>query len=186
MKQNWIWVVLVIAALVVGYVGGQALSSGGLSAEDKKKIETLAAQVKDLQDKLANPSSSGGKLRLAYLDANAVFTQYKGTQGAVEQFKQEREKKQQDFDKIKKDFEAAKLSSKEYEESATKLQQELQLLDLKLTSEIQKKMLEVIKKIGQDKQYDWVTQRKDVVLYVKDGIMDDITFQVLDELNKQQ
>ncbi|MBI3659956.1 OmpH family outer membrane protein [Candidatus Acetothermia bacterium] len=185
MRQNWIWVVLVIAALVVGYLGGQMLSSG-IPDDVKKQISTLQSQVKELQDKLTSSSSSGGPLKLAYLDANAVFTQYKGTQGAVEQFKQEREKKQQDFDKIKKDFEAAKISSKDYEEAAAKLQQELQLVDLKLTSEIQSKMLAAIKKIGQAKGYDWVTQKKDVVLYVKNGIMEDITGAVLDELNNQQ
>jgi Skp family chaperone for outer membrane proteins len=186
MKQNWIWVVVVVVALVAGYFGGQSLSAPGVPEEVKKQIASLDQQVKALQTQLANTGASGGTLKLAYLDANKVFTEYKGTQGAVDKFKEEREKKQQELAKLKQDFEKAKLSSKEYEEGVVKLQQELQILDLQLTSEIQKKMLEVIKKIGQEKSYDWVTQRKDVVLYVKDGVMDDITFEVLTELNKQQ
>jgi Skp family chaperone for outer membrane proteins len=186
MKQNWIWVILVVVALVAGYFGGQALSAGGVPEDVKKQIATLEQDIKGLKEKLANPANSGGKLRMAYLDANAVFTQYKGTQGAVEQFKAEREKKQEELQKLKKDFESAKLSSKDYEEAVQKLTQELQVLDLRLTSEIQKKMLDVIKKLGQERGYDWVTQRKDVVLYVKDGVMDEITFDVLSELNKQQ
>ena len=186
MKQNGIWIVLVVVALVAGYFGGQ-MTSGGVPDEVKKQITTLQQQVKSLEEKMVSASSNtGGKLKLAYLDANAVFTQYKGTQGAVEQFKLERDKKQEELAKLKKDFDSAKISSKDYEIAVTKLTQELQVLDLKLTGEIQNKMLAVIKKIGQDRGYDWITQRKDVVLYIKEGTMDDITFDVLSELNKQQ
>jgi Skp family chaperone for outer membrane proteins len=185
MKQNGIWIVLVVVALVAGYLGGQ-MTNAGVPDEVKKQISTLQQQVKSLEDKLTNASANtGGKLKLAYLDANAVFTQYKGTQGAVEQFKLERDKKQEELAKLKKDFDSAKISSKDYETAVTKLTQELQGLDLQLTGEIQSKMLAVIKKIGAERGYDWITQRKDVVLFVKEGIMDEITFDVLSELNKQ-
>ncbi len=61
------------------------------------------------------------------------------------QFQQERDKKREELAKLKKDFDSAKISTKYYETTVTKLTQELQVLDLKLTGAIQNKMLRKIK-----------------------------------------
>ena len=113
------WIWIAIFALVVGLALGQLIAN----------------------------SRSQNKSCLACSNTNIVCTQH--AQGNIAQLKQVREKKQQDFDKIKKNFESSKISSKEYEDTATKLQQEMQLLDLKLTSEIQKRLLDCIKQASQ-------------------------------------
>jgi len=54
-----------------------------------------------------------------------------------------------------------------------------------LSSKIQKRISEIIKKISQERGYGLILHKKDAILYSKDGLMDDITEEVLKELTKK-
>jgi len=216
-----IWVAAIIAALVVGYFGGNALLGGETDANLKNTVSALEQRVKSLEaqvaglgeidslkkrvsdleggakgtikdleelksriDELAKAIGLGG-LKLAYLDADKVFVEYKGTQPAVEKFSKEKEKIEKDLQQLQQQWQAGQISQREYLEKLQKGQADLQKLDLELTAEIQKKMIEVIEEVGKEKGYDWIMVRKSIVLYQKEGLMDDITAEVLKRMNEK-
>jgi Skp family chaperone for outer membrane proteins len=198
MKQV-VWIVLIVVALVAGFFGGW-LSKGSAAAPDAN----LAEQVKQLQqqvsglakaadltglqkqvDSLARQvqASSGGGLSIAYVNADEVFLKYKGTATAVQQFSAEKDKRDQEVQTLTDQLKAGKITEAAYQNRVEEIQKELQQLDLQLTAKVQQEMIAVITEVAQEKGYDWVTQKKDVVLYSKAGLMDDITATVTERLN---
>ncbi len=210
MKQNpTLWIVLIVVALVAGFFGGRL--SGGATAEDPKltarvdqleqellsikgQLEGLASaadlasirqQLNSLAQELQQLKSAGvgPGPKIAYINAEEVFLKYKGTAAAVQQFSAEKAKKEQELQQLESDFEAGKITREEYESRVLEIQRELQQLDLQLTAKVQQEMLQVIAEVAKEKGYDWVTRKKDVVLYVREGLMDDITSLVIQRLN---
>lgn len=206
MKQT-VWIVLIVVALVAGFFGGRL--SGGPSAEDGQltsRIDQLEQQVSDLEAQLAGlakaadlaslrqqvdslaqkvGTGTGGGLRIAYVNAEEVFLKYKGTATAVQQFSVEKQKKEEELKKLQEQYRAGQISEEEYRQRVQEIQQELQQLDLQLTAKVQQEMIAVITDVAEERGYDWVTRKKDVVLYVKAGLMDDITDIVIERLNAQ-
>lgn len=198
MKQV-VWIVLIVVALVAGFFGGW-LSKGSAAAPDAN----LAEQVKQLQQQMSGlakaadltslqkqvdslaqkvQASGSGGMRIAYVNAEEVFLKYKGTATAVQQFSAERDKKEKELQQLMEQLQAKKITQEEYQRRVEEIQNELQQLDLQLTAKVQQEMIAVITEVAQEKAYDWVTRKKDVVLYVKPGLMDDITATVIDRLN---
>lgn len=197
MKQA-VWIVLVVVALVAGFFGGWL--SKGTAAPDA----SLAEQVRQLQqqisglakaadlnalqkqvDSLAQKVQAGtsGGMRIAYVNAEEVFLKYKGTAAAVQQFSAEREKKEKEIQRLTEQLQAKKITQEEYQRRIEEIQAQLQQLDLQLTAKVQQEMITVITEVAQERGYDWVTRKKDVVLYVKPGLMDEITAVVIERLN---
>ncbi len=160
-------------------------SQGGAQNIDdlRAKVAQLEKEVQDLKAQLAQ---SGSGLRIAYINAEKVFQDYKKTGEAVEQFRKEAEKKQNELKALQEKFKKGLMSEDEFQREAARLQQELQQLDLQLTAEIQTEMIKVVEQIAKERGYDWVTQRKDVVLYANPSKIEDITYDVLKILNQGQ
>ncbi|MCR4405246.1 MAG: OmpH family outer membrane protein [Candidatus Acetothermia bacterium] len=198
MKQA-LWIVLIVVALVAGFFGGW-LSKGSAAAPDAN----LAEQVKQLQQQVSGlakssdltalqkqveslaqkvQASTTGGMRIAYVNAEEVFLKYKGTATAVQQFSAEREKKEKELQQLAEQLQAKKITQQEYQRRVEEIQNELQQLDLQLTGKVQQEMIAVITEVAQERGYDWVTRKKDVVLYSKAGLMDDLTAIVIDRLN---
>jgi Skp family chaperone for outer membrane proteins len=156
---------------------------GQLEGIDVGKLMALTEELKGIKAELEQAAAAGRVLRIAYVDAEKIFVEYKGTEAAVQKFKEERQKREEELLSIQKQYEAGEISRREYENKVAQVQLELQKLDLQLTAEIQKKMLEFIREVGEEMGYDWVTRRKDVILYAKEGVIDDITDIVLERMN---
>ncbi|MCS6902856.1 MAG: OmpH family outer membrane protein [Candidatus Bipolaricaulota bacterium] len=185
MKQTWIWAVLVAVALAAGFFGGQMTRGGeAASNELQAKVAKLEEKLSALEKQLAARPSGGAGLKIAYIHAEKVFQDYKKTTEAVQKFRTEAEKKQQELKVLQDRFKKGQLSEDDFQREGTRIQQELQRLDLELTMQIQSEMLKVIEQIAVERGFDWVTQRKDVVLYAKPGVLEDITYDVLKKLNE--
>lgn len=206
MKQT-VWIVLIVVALVAGFFGGWL--SKGTAAPDAELADQvnqlqqtvdslqgqlgemakaadlagLRQQVDSLAQQVEGGSAPGGGWRTAYVNAEQVFLKYKGTATAVQQFSEEKQKKEEELIKLQEQFQSGGISQEEYQRRVQEVQQELQQLDLQLTSKVQQEMIGVITEVAQEKGYDWVTRKKDVVLYAKSGLMDDITELVIERLN---
>jgi Skp family chaperone for outer membrane proteins len=179
MQKLWIGIALLTVALLVG--GCQ--SQGGAQNLDDLRAK-IAQLEKDVQDLKAQQTKGGAGPRIAYISAEKVFQDYKRTGEAVQKFRAEAEKKQNELKALQDKFKKGLMSEDEFQREAARLQQELQQLDLQLTSEIQGEMLKVIEKIAKERGYHWVTQRKDVILYADSNVLEDITYDVLKILNQ--
>lgn len=198
MKQV-VWIVLIVVALVAGFFGGW-LSKGSSAAPDGN----LAEQVKQLQQQMSGLAkaadltslqkqvdslaqkvqvSAGGGMRIAYVNAEEVFLKYKGTATAVQQFSAKKEEKERELQQLAAQLQAKKITQEEYQRRVEEIQNELQQLDLQLTAKVQQEMIAVITEVAQEEGYDWVTRKKDVVLYSRPGLMVEITAEVIKRLN---
>ncbi len=176
-----VWMALGLLAMMLLLAGCQT-PGGAQNLDDlKAKVAQLEKEVSDLK-----AQKGGTGLRIAYINAEKVFQDYKRTTEAVEKFRVEAEKKQQELTGLQDKFKKGLLSEAEFQREATRLQQELQRLDLELTSQIQGEMIKVIDQIAKERGYHWVTQRKDVILYADPNVLEDITYDVLKILNQGQ
>jgi Skp family chaperone for outer membrane proteins len=182
MHKRWIGIGLLAVMLALG--GCQTPPGGAQNLDDlKARVTQLENDVKALKDQLAK---GGAGLRIAYINAEKVFQDYKRTTEAVEKFRVEAEKKQQELQGLQDKFKKGLLSEAEFQQQGTRLQQELQRLDLELTANIQGEMIKVVEQIAKERGYQWVTQRKDVILFADPNVLEDITYDVLKILNQGQ
>lgn len=174
-----------LGLLAVIFLAGGCQSQGGAQNIDdlRARVDKLEQTVQDLKAQLAK---GGSGLRIAYINAEKVFQDYKRTGEAVAKFRAEAEKKQNELKALQDKFKKGLMSEDEFQREAARLQQELQMLDLQLTSEIQSEMIKVVEQIAKERGYHWVTQRKDVVLYADPNALEDITYDVLKILNQGQ
>ncbi|MGQ9478169.1 MAG: OmpH family outer membrane protein [Candidatus Bipolaricaulia bacterium] len=188
MKQA-VWIVLIVVALVAGFFGGwlskgSAAPDANLTEQVRKleqEVKSLQQQVDSLAQKVQAGASSG--MKIAYVNADEVFIKYKGTTAAVQQFNAEKAKKEKELQQLTEQLQAKKITQEEYQRRVEEIQTQLQQLDLQLTAKVQQEMIAVITEVAQEKGYDWVTRKKDVVLYSRPGLMDEITAAVIERLN---
>lgn len=178
-----LWMALGLLTVMLLLAGCQT-PGGAQNLDDlKSRVAQLESEVQELKAQLAQ---GGAGWRIAYINAEKVFQDYKRTTEAVEKFRVEAEKKQQELSGLQDKYKKGLLSEAEFQREATRLQQELQRLDLELTSQIQGEMIKVIEQIAKERGYHWVTQRKDVILYADPNLLEDITYDVLKILNQGQ
>lgn len=213
MKAKWIrlGLVLPLVALLSGCTAPsgsqdtQALE--GELSQLKAQVEQLSGQVKALQDQLsqdgtgelaqqiealkaqidalqgASGGSAGAQLRIAFVNAEEVFVKYKGTEEAIQRYRQEKADKEQELSTLQDRWSAGAISQQEYLSKRTELENALKTLDQQLTNEITQKIVETVDQLGAELGYDLITSRKNVVLYYKDGVIHDITDKVLERMN---
>jgi Skp family chaperone for outer membrane proteins len=124
--------------------------------------------------------------KIAYINAERVFQDYRKTSEFVQTFRVEAERMQQELKALQDRFKRGLISENTFQQEAARLQQELQRLDHQLTSEIQGDMIKAIEQIAQEGGIDWVTQRKDVVLFANPEVVIDLTDLVTRKLNGEQ
>ncbi len=197
MKQA-IWVLIALAALGIGFLGGQMFSSTS-SAPDSEALTQLQARLDALEQQLEATQRELQALKSASAATPAVPSQGQGQpwRVGVVRVNQLALRFQEGNDKLKRQVEE-KLG--ELQQRAQKVQEQLQrgeidqteaqLQILQLQQELQKAALELIavplqiaiNQVAQEKGYDIVLKREDVVLYSKENILDDLTEDVWDIL----
>lgn len=194
MKQGMGLVLLVVAVVValgLGFFGAQMWrgdSSAG-SATDTD-IDSLAKRVTALEQSQSRGSAG---FKIAFVDMFRVLQELKESalvKGSLEQYREEQQKIAQQKDEWTKKFQQGEISKKQLDEKLLELELQLQQINLQLSAPIQKQMLEIIQKIGQEKGYALIidnpaSQLNAIVLYSQAGSADDITPEVITRLSAQ-
>lgn len=194
-------VVVVLVAVAVGFFGGQAFNSpSGPSAQDLAALGTqvnqLQQQVKALSAQLTTAKQStsapaAGAFRVAYVDMFKVLSKYKGTQEPLAKFQQLEKATKQKLQDLAKQFQAGQLTKSEYDQQVNELKLKLNQANLQLSAPIQQKIIAVVKELGKKLGYALIidneaSQAQASVLYNKKGLADDITDQVIAQINAGQ
>ena len=202
MKQSTlvvVTVVIVLVAVAVGFFGGQAFNSpSGPSAQDLAALGTqvnqLQQQVKALSEQLTTAkqsTSAPAAFRVAYVDMFKVLSKYKGTQEPLAKFQQLEKATKQKLQDLAKQFQAGQLTKSEYDQQVNELKLKLNQANLQLSAPIQQKIIAVVKELGKKLGYALIidneaSQAQASVLYNKKGMADDITDQVIAQINAGQ
>ncbi|MBI1744798.1 OmpH family outer membrane protein [Candidatus Acetothermia bacterium] len=183
--QNRLLIGVAVAAIVlflIVVVGGQLMSRAFTD------LNTLKQNYSMLSDRLGEVEKlKPGSSKVALVDTQRVFKDYKGFAGAAQQFTDERDKKQKEVEQLQKDFDAGKISSIDFQKKQAELLGQLQQLDVQLAAPIQRKMIEVIRRLGAEKGYTMVFNNQEgnlTVLYSKESDVEDITDEVLKQMNQ--
>lgn len=211
-RGSWVFLVAVVVIGVAMFFVGRGLQQTDGSTEWQEaisgvnaQVESLGQQVGQLQEKIstleeavastAEPSAEGGGagLKIAYVDMFRVLQELQDSElvkQALEQFRGEQQKIQQELDDWEKKFQAGEITKKELDEKKFELELKLREINLQLSAPIQRQMLEIIRQIGQEKQYGLIldnpaSQLNAIVLYSQSGQADDITQEVIDRLKAQ-
>ncbi len=174
-------------------------------AEQGTKLASLERRVSALEERLASAESreaetegaraeeAGGGFKVAYVDMFRVLQELQDSpvvRRALEAFREERARILQLEQELERQFEEGKITKKELDEKKFELQLRLQEINLQLSAPIQRQMLEVIRRIGQEKGYGLIldnpaSQLNPIVLYSQAGQADDITQEVIERLKAQ-
>ena len=174
-------------------------------AEQGAKLASLERRVSALEERLASAESreaetegaraeeAGGGFKVAYVDMFRVLQELQDSpvvRRALEAFREERARILQLEQELERQFEEGKITKKELDEKKFELQLRLQEINLQLSAPIQRQMLEVIRRIGQEKGYGLIldnpaSQLNPIVLYSQAGQADDITQEVIERLKAQ-
>jgi len=157
-----------------------------LESKVAQQVEQLKAQVDALSSSGGTSGANAGNFRIAFVSAEDVFVKYKGTETAMQRYRQEKEDKEKELSNLQDQFSAGAMSQNDYQAKRTALETELNNLDQQLTTDITKKILDVAQQLGKELGYDLVVARQNVVLYYKKGgVVDDLTDQVLSKMNEE-
>jgi len=157
-----------------------------LETKVAQQVEQLKAQIDALSSGGGTSGASAGNFRIAFVSAEDVFVKYKGTETAMQRYRQEKEDKEKELSNLQDQFSAGAMSQNDYASKRTALETELNNLDQQLTTDITKKILDVAQQLGKELGYDLVVARQNVVLYYKKGgVVDDLTDQVLSKMNEE-
>ncbi|OGF52737.1 MAG: hypothetical protein A2Z21_08140 [Candidatus Fraserbacteria bacterium RBG_16_55_9] len=172
MAKQAMWALVVIGALVAGFFGGRVLSG---------EQEALA----NLQNRLASLEKQGGgsaaqtplkAQRIAVVKVNDLALRYQQNNPALEeQLKEELDKIKLSIELLQQQVANGQISKEDAGLKALELQRSAQNnLLVAVAGPIQA----AINQIAQEKGYDVVMKREDVVLYIQGTVLDDITEQV--------
>jgi Skp family chaperone for outer membrane proteins len=204
--------VIVIIGIAIGFFVGRGFQRTDSSTEWQEavakvsaQIEALSQEVGKLQEKISSleqtavstaevgAEGGGESLKIAYVDMFRVLQELQDSElvkQALEQFREEQQKIQQELDDWEKKFQAGEITKKELDEKKFELELKLREINLQLSAPIQRQMLEIIRQIGQEKQYGLIldnpaSQLNAIVLYSQSGQADDITQEVIERLKGQ-
>jgi len=157
-----------------------------LETKVAQQVEQLKAQIDALSSGGGTSGANAGNFRIAFVSAEDVFVKYKGTETAMQRYRQEKQDKEKELSNLQDQFSAGAMSQNDYQDKRTALETELNNLDQQLTTDITKKILDVAQQLGKELGYDLVVARQNVVLYYKKGgVVDDLTDQVLSKMNEE-
>lgn len=194
MKQGMgvvLLVVAVVVALGLGFFGAQMWRGGSpAGSSTDTDIGSLAKRVAALEQ---SPSRSSGGFKIAFVDMFRVLQELRESalvKESLEQYRGEQQKITQQKDEWTKKFQQGEISKKQLDEKLLELELQLQQINLQLSAPIQKQMLEIIQKLGQEKGYALIidnpaSQLNAIVLYSQAGNADDITQEVITRLSAQ-
>jgi Skp family chaperone for outer membrane proteins len=181
MKQA-IWILGVLIALVVGFFGGQLLSGGQSpqAADLEDRIAALESEIADLKAQLASQSGLSGAPpaetaipRIAVLQVNDLALRFQENNPKLEErVQQESLRIQQELQALQQRFQQGDISREEASLQAMQLQQALQRT---VVEAVAGPIQAIATQIAQERGYDVVVKREDVIVYYKDGTFDDIT-----------
>ena len=165
------------------------------------RIGELRAQMSSIQDQLGNSGtssgsangSSGGAFKFAYVDMFQVLQDLQDSPLVAEplqQYREEQQRIEQEKETVRQQFQSGEITATERDQRLSELDSQLQQLNLQLSAPIQQNMIEVIREIGQNQDYDLVidnpaSQYNAIVLYSQSGQVDDITGQVVEQLKQR-
>lgn len=177
-----LWVLAVVVALVVGFFGGQLLSGGQgptpriTDLEDR--IAALEGEIADLKAQLQSApsgaaSSEAAIPRIAVLQVNDLALRFQENNPKLEEkVKQETLRIRQELQSLQQKYQQGEISQEDASLQAIQLQQALQRTVIEaVAGPIQV----VATQIAQERGYDVVVKREDVIVYYKEGTFDDIT-----------
>ncbi len=173
MSKYAIWALVVLAALMVGFIGGMFLSG------QREAIADLKSRLAALEKQLAAGSTVTGSpriQRMAVVQVNDLALRYQQNNPALEQqLEQESARLKPELERLKQQAARGEISEEEATLKGLQLQQAAQQ---KIMVAIARPIQAAINQIAQEKGYDVVMKREDVVLYYQGAVLDDITEQV--------
>lgn len=191
MRQTISLVLVIIVALVAGVLAGRFLLGDGQSeamAELRQQVQDLGQQVGELEARAGEASGDrqGKSLtsqNIAVVGVNELATRYQEQNPDVkERLTQEVQRLQGELSGLQESLRQGEISQEEFTLKATQLQQQLDDL---LSSAVARPLQAAVTAVAQRKGYDIVLKQQDVVIYHRDGVMDNITEEVWDLLQSQ-
>jgi len=172
MAKQAVWALFVLAALLVGFTGGTFLSGQqGTLADFENR---LAALEKQLGGKTA-PSSSVSQ-RTAVVKVNELLLRYQAQNPTIEEeFRKGLAQIAPEMERLNQQLKRGEISQEEASTRAFELQNAVRQ---RLVESMARPIQDAINQIAQEKGYDIVLKREDVVLYYRGTTFDDITEQV--------
>lgn len=195
-----------MAVLTLGLLSGCSQGAPQDNGALQNQVTQLSNQLQAMQTQLndantqlaalktqptsqpANPDNgeASTRLRVGFVNAEEVFVKFRGTEEAIQAYRQEKEQTESELRALTDRYSAGAISQNEYNTRQVELQTKLSELDQKLTNDITQKIVEAVEAIGKEQGYDLITVRKNVVLYYRqDGFVHDLTETVLAHMNEQ-
>ncbi len=168
-----VWALVVVMALLAGFVGGRVLVG------EQQAINDLQKRVAALEKQLGGsaPSAGSSKLeRIAVVQFNKLSLRYQESNPALmQQLSGELTQLQGELTRLEDQVKQGTISREEATKRAASLQQETQR---KILVAVAGPIQMVINQIAKEKGYDLVLKQEDVILYYKGAALEDITEQV--------
>jgi len=176
------WGLAVVGALLVGFIGGQVLTS------EKGTIEALQKRVADLEARLSEVGSSSAAAskpwRIAVVKVNDLALRYQESNPELKaKLRQTLTQLQEELQRLKQQQERGELTKEEATTKALELQQAVQKeILLAVAGPIQW----AVTQVAQEEGYDVVMRHEDVILYYQGGVIEDITERVWEKMQASQ
>lgn len=139
----------------------------------QRELKELKAKAKDRDAPAAAPSAPPVPWRIGFVRVNPLALRYQeGNEELRRQFQDKIQELQQQAQEVQRKLQAGEIEPAEAQFQLLQLQQELQRAVAEL---IAMPLQLAINQVAQEKGYDLVLKREDVVLYSKEGILDDLT-----------
>ncbi len=142
----------------------------------QRELKELKAKAKDRDAPAAAPSAPSAPpapWRIGFVRVNPLALRYQeGNEELRRQFQDKIQELQQQAQEVQRRLQAGEIEPAEAQFQLLQLQQELQRAVAEL---IAMPLQLAINQVAQEKGYDLVLKREDVVLYSKEGILDDLT-----------